>query len=310
VSVDLDGLLDILDDRVRTEFAAMPEVQDVDDLDVDRLPRPGARKWMKQEDVVAVVCDLKGSTALGLGKHDRSTASIYEAATGGAVTILNQFGADFIAIQGDGAFGLYWGDRAIERAVCAGITIKTFSADQLIKRLEAKWPDGPNTGFKVGIAHGRVLAKLIGTQRKTDQQEPVWAGTPVNYAAKAAQAADRHQLIITDAVWQKIQLIDFLRYTCGCTNGTPGTPTNGLWTKVTIDNIPADRSDRHGQLLNATWCVNHGAEYVDAILLGEKANPATTALRAKETKEQAQAAHEALQAQRQSDRTARRRGMR
>ncbi len=38
----------------------------------------------------------------------RSVASIYEASTGGVVQVFDEFDADFVAIQGDGAFGLFW----------------------------------------------------------------------------------------------------------------------------------------------------------------------------------------------------------
>jgi class 3 adenylate cyclase len=79
-------------------------------LDVSTLPIE-ARKWIKIPDVVAVVADLRNSTQLGTDRWAASTASIYQAATGGVVEVLNQFQADFIQIQGDGAFGLFWGDR-------------------------------------------------------------------------------------------------------------------------------------------------------------------------------------------------------
>lgn len=55
-------------------------------------------------DAVAVVADLKNSTKLGTGKWASSTARVYEASTGGVVKIIDQFDADFLAIQGDGAF--------------------------------------------------------------------------------------------------------------------------------------------------------------------------------------------------------------
>lgn len=157
-SVDLSGLLDDLDENVRAELASTPEVVDKGtDLDVGSLPI-AVRRWHKLNDVVAVVADLKNSTKLGTGKWAASTASIYEASTGGLVKIFDQFDADFLAIQGDGAFGLFWGNRRYERALCAGITIKTFSRG-MVSRLEKRWPNLPDTGFKVGVASSRLLAK-------------------------------------------------------------------------------------------------------------------------------------------------------
>ena len=132
-----------------------------------------ARRWHKLSDAVAVVADLKNSTKLGTGKWAASTASIYEASTGSVVKIFDEFDADFLAIQRDGAFALFWGERRYERALCAGITIKRFSRN-MVERLEKRWPDLPETGFKVGVASSRLLAKRIGTPRNPAQQEPVW----------------------------------------------------------------------------------------------------------------------------------------
>ena len=267
--VSLAELLEELDESTKEEFSSKPTVEEWDDdFDVADLPIQ-ARKWVQIPDVVAVVADLKNSTHLGTGKHAASTASIYQAATGGTVSIYNRFGADFIAIQGDGAFALFWGDRRYERAMCAGITVKTFSERHLVPRLEGKWQshaENHPTGFKVGVASGRVLVKRVGTPRNLSEQEPVWAGTPVNFATKAAQQADRHELIVVGSVWDRIERNDYLTITCPCGEG----PSAKLWRDVTIDKIPEANFEREGRLLSADWCVVHGDEYVTAILDGLK----------------------------------------
>jgi class 3 adenylate cyclase len=265
---NVDELLSGLDSRVKTEFASKPEVVDKGhDLDVSRLPVE-ARKWHKVTDAVAVVFDLRSSTRLGVSKHAASTASIYEAATGGAVRVLDDFGANFISIQGDGGFGLFWGDHREARAVTAGITIKTFSSRHLVERLEAKWPDlvDLETGFKVGVASSPLLAKRVGVPR-TDHQEPVWAGKAVNYAAKCAQQAGRHELIVTGGVWDWIENNDYLTTSCSC-----GTPTE-LWESVSIDKLPEGEPDADGRLLRAAWCSIHGAEFCEAVLAGKSKRP-------------------------------------
>ncbi|MDQ7903067.1 hypothetical protein RB614_00845 [Phytohabitans sp. ZYX-F-186] len=262
--VDLTALLEDIDGDVATELSSKPDVIDKGhDLDLDALPI-AARKWHKLRDAVAVVADLKSSTQLGLNKHAASTASIYEASTGGVVQIFDEFDADFVAIQGDGAFGLFWGDKRRERAICAGITIKTFSSKHLVPRLEKKWPDLPETGFKVGIANSPLLVKRVGVPR-TDHQEPVWAGRAVNYAAKAAQQADRHEMIVTGAIWDWASDNDYLAVSCSCAEPSPT-----IWKDATIDKIPDDDGDREGKLLVVAWCNVHGPEYCTAILDGKK----------------------------------------
>jgi class 3 adenylate cyclase len=263
--VDLSALLDDLDDDVRIELASTPEVVDKGhDLDVDYLPIT-ARRWHKLSDAVAVVADLKNSTKLGTGKWAASTASIYQASTGGVVKIFDQFDADFLAIQGDGAFALFWGELRYERAMCAGITIKTFSLD-MVARLDKKWSNLPETGFKVGVASSRLLAKRIGTPRNPAQQEPVWAGKAVNYAAKAAQGAERHELIVTGTVWDVVEKNDYLAISCPCGDG----PSLGIWSDTEIDRLPEGDPDAQGRLLRSYWCPVHRKEYCTAVLEGKR----------------------------------------
>jgi class 3 adenylate cyclase len=268
VGVDLDGLLEDLDDHVAGEMASNPEVEDKgSDLDVETLPIQ-ARRWYRLTEAYAVVADLIGSTNLGVGKHVASTAAIYEASTGGVCRIFDEFDADFVAIQGDGAFGLFWGDNAFERAICAAITIKTFSERQLEPRLEKKWPEAPETGLKVGVAVSPLVVKKVGVPR-TAHQEPVWAGKAVNYAAKCAQQAGRHEMIVTGSVWDLTEGNDYLAVTCPCGTGPSGT----LWSDVVIEKIHAGDGERAGRKLTSKWCEHHGAEYCDAVLQGLTSRP-------------------------------------
>lgn len=302
--VDLEELLGELDDVVKVELDSAPEVVDKgDDLDVEQLPIT-ARKWHKLDDAVAVVADLKNSTKLGTGKRAASTASIYQASTGGVVAVLDEFDADFLAIQGDGAFGLFWGERRYERALCAGITIKTFSRD-MVERLEKKWPNLPETGFKVGIASSRLLAKRVGTPRNPAQQEPVWAGKAVNYAAKAAQGANAGELIVTGTVWDVVEKNEYLAVSCPCGNG----PSLSIWADTEIGRLPEDDPEAQGRLLNACWCATHGAEYCTAVLDGKRQRDDAEPLRASLQQSQMR---EALRKKARSQReawVARRRGL-
>ncbi|MFD3405247.1 hypothetical protein ACFWUU_31465 [Kribbella sp. NPDC058693] len=273
--IDLDGMLDEIDENVRDEIASQPEVVDKGaELDISKLPVE-ARRWFKVSGVLAVVADLKGSTKLGTGKRAASTASIYQAGTGNVVRVFNRFEADFIAIQGDGAFALFWGEKNFERAMCAAITVRTFS-QKFSERLEKKWPDSPKTGFKVGVAEGRLLVKRVGTLRNRDEQEPVWAGKPVNYAAKAAQAAEREEVIVTGSVWDRVEKNDYLAISCGCPDG----PSTGIWKNVEIPNLPDDEPEAQGRLLEAGWCETHGDEFCNAVLSGLRKREGVDQLRA------------------------------
>jgi hypothetical protein len=153
--------------------------------------------------------------------------------------------------------------------MCAGITVKTFSERSLVPRLDKKWPDNFEknpTGFKVGVASGRVLVKRVGTPRNVSEQEPVWAGKPVNYAAKAAQQAERHELIVAGSVWDQIENNDYLTITCPCSGG----PSAKLWVDITIDKVPEKDRERYGRRLTSPWCPKHGPEFAAAIMAGQR----------------------------------------
>ena len=118
--LSLTSLLDSLDDEVNTVLnnSQVNVIERGEDFKIADTTTSSSDTWIKLSDVVAVVCDLKGSTHLGTGKHDQSTARVYKSGVEGAVRILHEFDADFIDIQGDGGFGLFWGERSYERALC------------------------------------------------------------------------------------------------------------------------------------------------------------------------------------------------
>lgn len=264
--IELRALLNRLQDRTAEKFERMPSVVVKDDnFDVTKLP-VNKSEWHRLTNLVAVMFDLKSSTNLEKGRRPASTASIYDAGVGGVVQILNSFDVDFVDIQGDGGFGLFWGARRYERAMCASISIHTFSND-FESQLKDKWPQAPSTGFKVGVASGPILAKRVGLARHLDMQEPVWAGRPVNYAAKAAQQADSGNTLVTGSVWDAVSGNDYIAFSCGCIDGAEGGNPTLLWEEQTLDKIPD--AEKHGQLLQSAWCINHGEEYCNAILQGD-----------------------------------------
>lgn len=262
----LEGLVSDLESELKTAIDDLPEVEQVDgDFSAKNIPNPSDSKWVKLPEVVVVFFDLKNSTHLGVSRHDKSSARIYTSAVESSVKILHEFEADFIDIQGDGGFGIYWGDMAYERAFCAAVTIRTFS-ETLVKKLEAKWValDEVGTGFKVGMHAGRTLVKKLGTRNKVSEQEPVWAGKPVNYAAKCAQSAQRHQIVVTQSVWDKLSTNDHIAFSCGCS----GSGIAQLWQDKTVETLPQKEQD--AVVLNSQWCDNCGEEFCREILTGSK----------------------------------------
>lgn len=279
MTINLEDLLMSSDTHVREELNSMPEVVEVHDLDLDDDPAPiQARRWYKIDNVVAVVADLKSSTKLSVRKYPASTASIYAAALDPLLRIARAHEAGYAQLQGDCVVALFWGDRAVERAMCAGITMRTFSAEHLVPQLERKWNEEgqlPATGFKIGIASSPLLTKRIGIV-KTSFQDLVWPGKAVNYAAKAAQSADRHELAVAGSVWDAIENNDYLTFSCDCS-----TPDHQIWKDHEIDALDHDSEEKSGRLLSVGWCTTCGPDFLTAILDGQTARETVNPVRAK-----------------------------
>lgn len=227
--------------------------------------------WKRIDDVVVVAADLKGSTKISYAKQDRVGARVYQAATGNCARILDHFDAAFIDIQGDGVFGIFHGERPRERAIAAAYTIKSFSSAGLGPLLAEQFGiDAPalaDTGLKVGVADGTLLAKRIGV--RGDHNEPVWAGKPVNYATKCAQAADRHGIVITDRVFERLEDNDYVIYSCGCVGGQEPELIAPLWSNTSVPTLGGDSSCKVFPQATA-WCEKHGDDFCSHIVAGDK----------------------------------------
>jgi class 3 adenylate cyclase len=179
------------------------------------------------------------------------------------VRITNRFEPAFTDIQGDGLFALYHGERANERALCAAITLKTFSSQELVPAVEGWASDRfPDTGLKIGMAAGVLVVKKVGVR---GTKEPVWAGKPVNWATKCAGAAGASGLIVTEAVYNQFVDNDYVTHSCAHQDGTTPQP---IWTDAIVDKLPEDKM-RCKQLVSQ-WCRECGDEFCGAILAGEK----------------------------------------
>ncbi|MFG2638212.1 hypothetical protein ACGFX8_31085 [Streptomyces sp. NPDC048362] len=259
-------MMDTFQSHVSSQLAQTPEVIDTEGaIDTSALFIDKS-KWRKYPQVSCAFADLAGSTSLRTGRWEASTASIYDAAIKPAVRILSDFGADFIDVQGDAAFGLFTGKNSQRRAICAGITIKTFGKRILIPALEKRWPENPpHTGFKVGCAVSDLLSKKIGISR-TDHHAPVWAGRAVNYAAKCSQQATAHQMIVTRPIGETVRRNEYLWYSCEC-----GTGPTALWEEQHVEKVSG--KDSEGLILKSEWCASCGDTYCERVCSGSWRRP-------------------------------------
>lgn len=259
-----DRFCKVIDEEVE-HYEAKTSVQVVNEIpNTDEIPIKKPRHWLRIPDVICVYVDMKNSTALSATKYDTSTASIYRLYTGTIVRLFHEFESAYIDVRGDGAFALFnSGDH--HRALAAAVTVKTFSTDVFIPKV--KKTTEIEVGSHIGIDQKTVLVRKIGLKRhgdRTDRQNEVWAGRPVNMAAKLASLTDDGEMLVSERYWGNLEDEHTLK-TCGCEGGKYTGVKADLWTKRDLSDD--DRFDFDtAYLLNSRWCERHGKEFCETIL--------------------------------------------
>ncbi len=209
---------------------------------------------LKIEDVTCVFVDMVNSTKMSLVSEE--SVKIYDIFIKSLVKILVIYGAEYVDIKGDGAFGLFSNKDSAIPALCAAVTFRTICE----KVIQNKFDVFP-VKMHAGIDTDTVLVKRIGL--RGDRNNEVWIGKTVNIAAKLASLApentiyvsDRAYKILSQSVYEK-----YLKYSCGCPSGT----SSQLWAEY-INNHPFLMLEKY-YALQSCWCDKHGKEYCSKIM--------------------------------------------
>jgi class 3 adenylate cyclase len=118
-------------------------------------------------------------------------------------------------------------------------------------------------GSHIGIDARTVLVRKLGLQPRngrTDRQNEVWAGRPVNMAAKLASLSDHNQILVSDRFYKLLDS-DLVLKSCGCPDGE----RKPLWEPVDLKGDSRfDFATAH--LLKSNWCEKHGRQFCEDIL--------------------------------------------
>lgn len=225
-----------------------------------RIPLEGTR-WLYAENVTCVYADLVGSTQLQISKTPLISAKVYQIFIESLVRTFNNFDAEYVDIKGDGAFALFMGPSAPIFGLCAAVTFKTICN----KILSDKIPGFPIKSH-IGIDHKSVLVKRIGL--RGDRQNEVWAGKPVNMAAKLASLAAPDTVLVSERVFS---LLDAEKYrdcavmSCGCSGTTSEPKPVKLWEEMDLSGYSYFDFPK-AYTLKSYWCDTHGDDFCKKLI--------------------------------------------
>src|SRR5690606_7789353 len=104
----------------------------------------------------------------------------------------------------------------IYTALAATVSVKTFVKNEFTPKVEDK--TGLEIGGHFGMDQRTVLVRKMGlkfVEGRTDRQNEVWAGKPVNMAAKLASRSTDNKLWVSDRFYDGLK-DEKATMSCGC----------------------------------------------------------------------------------------------
>lgn len=223
--------------------------------DTTKIPIQEPLHWLKIPNVICCFVDMEGSTKLCASSHDNTTAKSYRLFTETAIRIFHKFGAAYIDIKGDGVFSLFNEDQPYT-ALAATISFKTFVAKHFTPKIQQL--TDKTIGGHFGIDQKTILVRKLGLktyQNRTDRQNEVWAGKPINMAAKLASLSTDNRLWVSDRFFRNLK-DDQAICSCGCPDGEKAS----LWRREDLLNdTKFDFNIAYS--LGSNWCEKHGRSF-------------------------------------------------
>jgi class 3 adenylate cyclase len=229
--------------------------------DTKQIPLNNPSEWLKIPDIICVFVDMVGSTKLSANKYDKSTAGAYQLFTNTAVKIFHALDAPYIDVRGDGVFAMFNSNQAY-RALVGALIFKTFVDLEFVPRIDPKI----ETGCHIGIDQKTVLVRKIGLKRingRSDRQNEVWAGKPVNMAAKLASLSKHNEIMVSKRFYSNLR-DEKATHTCDCFTNIWGNKRK-LWIEKDVSHINYFDFDT-AYCMERNWCKEHGDEYIAYLL--------------------------------------------
>jgi len=236
-------------------------------LDKAYLEKP---TWLGgDKEFVCLFIDLDKSSKESFKRHPKTMAKIYDYFTQNIVDVLNHpiIGADYIDIKGDGAFGIFEGEKSSFKALYCAITFKTMFEQSIRNKFST---DTEKLSCKFGIHKDKILVRRIG-KRGIGNYNEVWAGRLVNNASKLAGQSKNIPpeentslpILISEQAYADFEKNKEYGFYYCCNGGVPMTD------KVEMFKLFEDFSDETlGDKFYYTrvlWCEKCADNYIDLI---------------------------------------------
>lgn len=235
-------------------------------LDKAYLEKP---TWLGGDnEFVCLFIDLDKSSKQSFKKQPKTMAKIYDYFTQNIVDIFNhpKIGADYIDIKGDGAFGIFEGEKASFKALYCAITFKTIFEQTIRNKFST---DTDKLSCKFGIHKDKILVRRIGKRGEGNYNE-VWAGRLINNASKLASQSKNVPLennslpiLLSEQVYLDFEKNKEYGFYYCCNNGTLMTEQVEMFS--VFNEFSDETLGDKFYYTRVLWCDNCADSYIDLI---------------------------------------------
>lgn len=125
----------------------------------------------------------------------------------------------------------------------------------------------------MGIDKKTVLVKQLGirdAEGRDRRKNEVWAGKPINMAAKLASRSHDNELLVSDRFYEHLSKNDYVQKTCGCSFGMADQhEIVDVWAAVDVSKEKIFDFNTAYSMKNC-WCINHGKEWAENMISFDK----------------------------------------
>ena len=246
------------------------EIVDLDNLEqiLDRtyLEKP---TWLGgDKEFVCLFVDLDKSSKQSFKRHPKTMAKLYDYFTQNIVDVLNhpKLGANYIDIKGDGAFGIFEGEKSSVKAVYCALTFKTLFEQTIRGKFST---DDQTLSCKFGIHKDKILVRRIGKRGEGNWNE-VWAGRLVNNASKLASESHnvpppdglsiQLPILVSEQVYEDFESNKQYGFYHCCINGEPTTEERLMWNRY--EDFSDETLGDSFYYTHVSWCANCADDYI------------------------------------------------
>jgi class 3 adenylate cyclase len=211
---------------------------------------------------ICVFVDMLGSTKMSSELRNKTFARTYLFYVETALRLFDKFNPAHINVHGDGVFAIFNKDQ-FHTSLAAAITFKTFS-DEVYTPIVSKTL-GKKTGSHIGIDQGTVILGRVPLKEHQSniRLNEIWAGTPVNMAAKLAALSKNNEILVSDRYYKRIKN-GYSSFLCNCYKDKQ------IWNQKDFSsNKSFDFNIAYGNKMS--WCKDHGADSCGTLLASDKA---------------------------------------